>query len=95
MLRALLFLFCLNFALLLTVEACSGGCGDFGYGGNLKHKHSFSNKTFIYFRLYQLTYLNALNVFTTCNIFVKAVQTEIGAMMALVPPILVEKQKST
>ena len=52
MLRALLFLFCLTFAVLLTVEACSGGSGGsggfggklrevIGAGGNLKHKHSF------------------------------------------------------
>ena len=61
MLRALLFLFCLTFAVLLTVEACSGGSGGsggfggnlrevIGAGGNLKHKHSFTNKTFIHFR---------------------------------------------
>jgi len=37
MLRALLFLFCLTFAVLLTVEACSGGSrGSGGFGGKLR-----------------------------------------------------------
>ena len=80
MLRALLFLFCLTFAVLLTVEACSGGSGGFGgklrevigaggNGGNgcisivLQIKHSY---TFVSLSIYQLTYLNALNVFATC-----------------------------
>ena len=37
MLRALLFLFCLTFAVLLTVEACSGGSGGSGgFGGKLR-----------------------------------------------------------